>query len=124
MNGVRERSDLRLELCGLPGATLRLRRPEDLSASLKATSAPADGRGMPNAKGTVMVGLVKSLRRNKERARELLAPPLAHYLEDRINLGSWYPLEDFLTLLRLSGKFAPASPPRFRAVSTTAICRP
>ncbi len=62
---------------------------------------------MPNAKGTVMVGLVKSLRRNKERARGLLAPALAHYLEDRINLGSWYPLEDFLALLRLSGKFAP-----------------
>ena len=62
---------------------------------------------MPNAKGTVMVGLVKRLRRERERARELLAPELAHYLEERINLGAWYPLEDFLALLRLTGKFAP-----------------
>jgi len=62
---------------------------------------------MPNAKGTVMVGLVKRLRREKERARPLLAPELAHYLEDRINLGAWYPLDDFLALLRLTGKVAP-----------------
>jgi hypothetical protein len=62
---------------------------------------------MPNAKGTVMVGLVKRLRRDKERARPLLAPELAHYLEDRISLGAWYPLEDFLALLRASGKLAP-----------------
>jgi hypothetical protein len=63
---------------------------------------------MPNAKGTVMVGLVKRLRREKERARELLAPELAHYLEERISLGAWYPLDDFLALLRASGKLAPA----------------
>ena len=62
---------------------------------------------MPNAKGTVMVGLVKLLRRDKYRARALLAPELEHYLEERIALGSWYPLEDFLALLRASGKLAP-----------------
>lgn len=67
---------------------------------------------MANAKGTVMVGLVKALRRNRERARELLAPELLHYLEERINLGAWYPLEDFLALLKLSGKFAPPGPGR------------
>ena len=59
---------------------------------------------MPNAKGTVMVGLVKRLRRDKERARALLAPEMLHYLEDRISLGTWYPLEDFLALLRATGK--------------------
>jgi hypothetical protein len=63
---------------------------------------------MPNAKGTVMVGLVKRLRREKERARALLAPGLAHYLDERIALGTWYPLEDFLALLRASGKLASA----------------
>jgi hypothetical protein len=55
-----------------------------------------------------MIGLVKALRRNKERARPLIAPELAHYLEDRIVVAMWYPLEDFLALLRLTGKLAPA----------------
>jgi len=61
-----------------------------------------------NAKGTVMVGLVKALRKNKARAREVTPPELAHYLEERIEIGRWYPLEDFLALLRLTGKLAPA----------------
>ncbi|HXX46779.1 MAG TPA: hypothetical protein VEN47_01040 [Myxococcota bacterium] len=61
---------------------------------------------MPNAKGTVMVGLVKALRREKSRARELMPPQLAHYLDERIVLASWYPLEDFLALLRLTAKVA------------------
>jgi hypothetical protein len=60
-----------------------------------------------NAKGTVMVGLVKALRKNKERARALLPPELTHYLEERIVVAKWYPLEDFLALLRVSGKLAP-----------------
>ena len=62
---------------------------------------------MANAKGTVMVGLVKALRKDKDRARALIAPELAHYLEERIVVAMWYPLEDFLALLRLSGKLAP-----------------
>jgi hypothetical protein len=62
---------------------------------------------LANAKGTVMIGLVKALRKNKERARALIPPELAHYLEDRIVVALWYPLEDFLGLLRLSGKLAP-----------------
>lgn len=63
---------------------------------------------LANAKGTVMVGLVKALRRDKARARELIAPELAHYLDERVVLASWYPLEDFLALLRLSAKVSPS----------------
>ena len=62
---------------------------------------------MAKAKGTVMVGLVKALRRNKEKARELLPPKLAHYLEERIVVASWYPIEDYVALLRTVGKVLP-----------------
>jgi hypothetical protein len=66
---------------------------------------------MANAKGTVMVGLVKALRKNKERAREVLPARLAHYLEERIVLASWYPLEDYLELTRAAAKVMPNAGP-------------
>jgi len=56
------------------------------------------------AKGTVMIGLVKALRRQKERSREALVERLHHYLEERIVVASWYPLEDYVALLRAVGK--------------------
>jgi len=57
-----------------------------------------------NAKGTVVIGLVKALRRNKEKARQALPQNLLHYLEERIVVASWYPLEDYVALLRAVGK--------------------
>jgi hypothetical protein len=59
---------------------------------------------MANAKGTVVIEVVKALRANRERAAALLPPKLAHYLEERIVVASWYPLEDYLALLRAAGK--------------------
>jgi len=59
---------------------------------------------MAKAKGTVVVEVVKSLRTNRARALELLPPKLHHYLEERIVVASWYPLEDYLALLRTVGK--------------------
>jgi hypothetical protein len=56
------------------------------------------------AKGTVVVGLVRALRKNKERARELLPNHLLKYLDERIVVASWYPLDDYITLLRTVGK--------------------
>jgi hypothetical protein len=41
----------------------------------------AEGGHVAKAKGTVLIGLVKALRRNKEKARELLPAKLLHYLE-------------------------------------------
>jgi hypothetical protein len=64
---------------------------------------------MANAKGTVMIGLVKALRREKELARELMPPELARYLEERIVVAAWYPLEHFVALLRLAEKVAPSA---------------
>ena len=59
---------------------------------------------MAKAKGTVLVGLVRALRKNKERSREVLPEKLLHYLEERIVVASWYPLEDYVALLRAAGK--------------------
>jgi len=56
------------------------------------------------AKGTVVIGLVKALRKNKERSREVLPPNLIRYLDERIVVASWYPLEDYVQLIRAVGK--------------------
>jgi len=53
-----------------------------------------------NAKGTVVVEAVKALLPHRERATAALSPKLAGYLNQRIVLASWYPLEDYAELLR------------------------
>ena len=59
---------------------------------------------MAKAKGTVVVEVVKTLRRNRERALELLPAKLHHYLQERIVVASWYPLDDYLVMLRAVGR--------------------
>ncbi|HTO70206.1 MAG TPA: hypothetical protein VMR31_10135 [Myxococcota bacterium] len=59
---------------------------------------------MPNAKGTVVVEAVKALLSHGERVSTYLPPKLAKYLEQRIVLASWYPLEDHAELLRTLAK--------------------
>jgi hypothetical protein len=56
------------------------------------------------AKGTVIIGLVKALRTHKEKAAAALPAALQHYLSERIVVASWYPLEDYIALLRACGK--------------------
>jgi hypothetical protein len=68
---------------------------------------------MAKAKGTVMAGLVKGIQDNRERARALVPANLHHYFETRVVLASWYPLEDYLTLLRLAVKLEKNPPPDF-----------
>ena len=55
---------------------------------------------MANTKGTVLVEAVKALLPHRERALAVLPPKLAAYLDQRIVLASWYPLEDYAELLR------------------------
>lgn len=62
---------------------------------------------MGNAKGSVIVGPVKFLRKRREAAREILPPELAHYLEDEIRLSAWYPETDFERLIRAAAKLMP-----------------
>lgn len=54
---------------------------------------------MAKAKGYALVGAVKFLRSQKERAREVLAEERHHYLEERILGASWYPEADLEALL-------------------------
>ena len=68
---------------------------------------------MARAKGTVLLTLVKALRANADRSRPLLPPHLHHYLEERIVLAAWYPLEDYLVMLRVLPKLFPDAPADF-----------
>jgi hypothetical protein len=68
---------------------------------------------MAKAKGTVMAGLVKAIQDNPERARPLVPEKLRHYFDTRVVLASWYPLEDYLTLLRIAVKLDPSPPADF-----------
>lgn len=54
---------------------------------------------MAKAKGYTLIGAVKFLRSQKQRARELLAPEHHHYLEERIAEAGWYPESDLEALL-------------------------
>ena len=65
---------------------------------------------MGNAKGAVLVGPIKFLRKHRERARELLPPPLHCYLEENVRLSSWYPELDFVELIRAAARIAPGNP--------------
>ena len=57
-----------------------------------------------------MVEAIKALLAHRDRALPLLGPKLAHYLDDRIVLASWYPVEDCTALLRVLVRVAPPGP--------------
>ena len=61
---------------------------------------------MAHAKGTVVVEAVKALQAQGARGTSLLPAKLAHYLEQRIVLASWYALEDYAEILRALMKAA------------------
>lgn len=44
---------------------------------------------MAKAKGTVLVGMVKFLRKNRDLAQRVLAPEYHHYLEAQIMDAVW-----------------------------------
>jgi hypothetical protein len=61
-------------------------------------------------KGSNVLGAVKMLRANRERAVALLPAKYHHYLHDRILVASWYPEADQLELLRAVSFMLPGSP--------------
>jgi hypothetical protein len=65
---------------------------------------------MANAKGTVMIEAVKALLPYRDKALPLLGPKLAHYLDDRIVLASWYPVADYTAILRVMTRVSPPGP--------------
>ena len=68
---------------------------------------------MARAKGTVMVSLVKVIRKHRERLRTLLPANLHRYFDERIVLAAWYPLDDYLAMLRVLAKLFPDAPADF-----------
>ena len=69
------------------------------------------GGGVGKAKGTVMAGLVKMIQNKPDKARPLLPPSMHHYFDAPIVVASWYPLEDYIALLRVTYRIAD-KPPR------------
>lgn len=65
---------------------------------------------MGNAKGAVLVGPIKFLRKRRDEARALLPPELAHYLDEDVRLSSWYPERDFVALIRVAAQLASDDP--------------
>jgi hypothetical protein len=65
---------------------------------------------MGHAKGAVLVGPIKFLRKNRERALELLPLAMHRYLEEDVRLSSWYPETDFVELIRAAARIAPGDP--------------
>jgi hypothetical protein len=59
---------------------------------------------MPNAKGTVVVEAVKTLLARRDQAAAALPPKLRRYLDEKVVLASWYPLEDYIELLRVMSR--------------------
>lgn len=62
---------------------------------------------MGKAKGSTLVGLVKALRRERQRAVRLLPAHLHHYLDTRVVSSQWYPEEDFAALMRACASLLP-----------------
>jgi predicted hydrocarbon binding protein len=62
---------------------------------------------MANAKGAVLLGPIKFLRKRRDAAREILPESLHHYLEQDIRLSGWYPEADFVALIRASARLMP-----------------
>ena len=63
---------------------------------------------MANVKGTNVIQVVRTLRKNRAIALANLSPKLHRYLDERILPSSWYPERDQLALLVALAAIAPA----------------
>lgn len=55
---------------------------------------------MGRVKGSTLLGAVKFLRSRRPEAASILAPRDRRYLDETISRSGWYPLDDFLSLVR------------------------
>jgi hypothetical protein len=62
---------------------------------------------MARAKGASLLSAVKWLRKNREAALATLPPHLRHYLDERIQIATWYPEEDLIELIRALARVLP-----------------
>jgi hypothetical protein len=57
---------------------------------------------MANAKGTSLIDMVEFLRSRRDEAMALRPSELRHYLDEKINVASWYPEQDMIGLVKCS----------------------
>jgi hypothetical protein len=62
-------------------------------------------------KGTNVIGVVRTLRANREVALQRLPKRLHHYLEERILPSTWYPELDQIEMMRVLAHFLPVPDP-------------
>jgi hypothetical protein len=62
---------------------------------------------MARAKGATLLGAVRWLRSDREAAKKALPQRLHHYLEERIQIATWYPEADLLELVRALAAILP-----------------
>jgi hypothetical protein len=62
---------------------------------------------MAMAKGASLVAAVRWLRHDREAGLRALPAHLHHYLDERIQVASWYPEQDLLELIRAIARFLP-----------------
>ncbi len=62
---------------------------------------------MARTKGASVLSSVKWLRKHREAALKELPPRLHYYLDDRIQIASWYPEEDLIELIRALARVLP-----------------
>jgi hypothetical protein len=67
---------------------------------------------MGHAKGAVLLGPIKFLRKQREQALEQLPQELHRYLEEDVRLSAWYPEGDFQELIRAAARVASGDPER------------
>lgn len=53
------------------------------------------------AKGTAVVGTVAAMKANEALYRKALPEHLQHYLDEPVLVSGWYPMEDYLELLKV-----------------------
>jgi hypothetical protein len=61
-------------------------------------------------KGTAMIGAVRFLRKQRERALPLVPAEMHHYLEDRVFESRWYPEEELIPLVRVCAELMGGDP--------------
>jgi len=64
---------------------------------------------MANAKGMSLIDMVKFLKSRRGETAALLPAELQHYLEETINIASWYPEKDMIGLVKVVARLLPAS---------------
>lgn len=57
--------------------------------------------GHVHVKGSALAGVVAALKPAADKAPALVPEPLQHYLNEEVAVGSWYPFDDYVALIKI-----------------------